>query len=44
MRHNTNGTITYQDDRIHKFRPERSRGHRQSDRIIVPNMPMLVSQ
>lgn len=36
-----NGTVSFQDNRAHKFRPDLSKGRRQSERIIVPNMPML---
>lgn len=43
VEHNPNGTVSYQDYRVHKFRPDRSKGRRQSDRVVVPNMPMLVS-
>ncbi|KAF2880151.1 hypothetical protein ILUMI_26014 [Ignelater luminosus] len=36
-----NGTVSYQEHRRHKYRADLSKGRRQSDRIIVPNMPML---
>jgi len=36
-----NGTLSYREHRIHKYRADLSKGRRQSDRIVVPNMPML---
>lgn len=40
---NEDGTVSYQEKRNWKFRPELSKGHRQSDRVVVPNVPLLVS-
>lgn len=40
---NSDKTITYQEKKTYKYIPELSVG-RQSDRIVVPNMPVLVSR
>lgn len=35
------GTLTFQESRSYKFMPELSNGRKQSDQIVVPNLPML---
>lgn len=42
VKFNDDGTISYQDHRDYKFMPKLSKGRKQSDRIIVPNLPLLV--
>lgn len=40
VKFNDDGTINYQEHRDYKFLPELSKG-RQSDRLNVPNLPLL---
>lgn len=39
---NDNGTLTYQDKKTYEFSEELSVGN-ESDDVIVPNMPFIVS-
>lgn len=40
---NGNGTISYQEHRSYNFRPDLSKRARQHDKVIVPNVPLIVS-
>ncbi|CAH0548831.1 unnamed protein product [Brassicogethes aeneus] len=36
-----NDTVSYQEKRSYKFRPELSLGRKQSDQLVVPNVPLI---
>jgi hypothetical protein len=42
LKFNENGTVTFQQQKIFKFDPEKSVGD-EGDMVVVPNVPMLVS-
>lgn len=42
LKFNDNGTVTFQQQKIFKFDPDQSVGD-ESDMVVVPNIPMLVS-